>query len=507
MFLNNESVPDLPRRCEIAVVGSGAGGAVVAYELAQAGYDVAILEEGGYHPTSSFSYDPLRMLPRLYRNAGADSTVGKTPIVFTEGRCVGGSTVVNAGICYRTPETILHRWSMSLGTRQFLPEFMEPYFRRVEQQLNVMEVPDEVMGEDSLRMRRAAEQLGYHYTRVKRNIHACQGTNLCILGCPTGAKQSTLTSYIPRAREHGAQVLPNCRVENILIRGDRAAGVQIKVLHPVSRRLVRRHVLQADAVFVAGGSIQTPVLLYNSVPGKKLKALGKYLYLHPNTKCVGVFDEDIHAWQGSIQGFQIDEFAEDGFTFGSTFLPPGILALSLPFYGEEMATLLKNYNRLSVWGVLVEDSHPGSISFRFGGQPIPRYPVTALDRDRFVEGVARLCELFFAAGARRVISPIRGFEDIRAHDDVMRLRTADIKPQALNLFTVHLLGTCRMGHDPRISVVGLDHRVHGLRNVYIADASVLPTPIRVNPMITIMAFATRAAEMFQEARAKYRRAA
>lgn len=494
-------------RCQVCVIGSGAGGAVVAAELAEAGYDVLVLEEGGYHPTSSFSHDPLRMLSKLYRHAGGDSTLGDPPILFAEGRCVGGSTVVNGGICYRTPERVLHAWSLALGTLQLLPESMEAYFSRVEANLHVSEVPDTIIGEDGRRMQQAAERLGYHYSRVKRNIYACQGTNLCILGCPTGGKQSTLVSYIPRARRFGARILPYCRARRLTIDRGRVTSVQAALIEPICGTAIRELEIKADAVFVAAGALQTPALLHRSRLRSRLKAIGRYLFLHPNTKCIGVFDEQVKAWQGSIQAYQIDHFADEGYTFGSTFLPPGILALSTPLYGQSMAEFMQSYNHLSVWGVLVEDVHPGRVRFTRSGEPLPFYRITSEDRDRFREGIAKLCEIFLAAGVREILLPIHGFGRVRNEDDVRILRQARFKANALHLFTVHLMGTCRMGVDPKISVVGVDHRVHGMENLFICDASVFPGPIRVNPMITIMALATRAAEVFQERAKGLQRAA
>ncbi|MFQ5629378.1 MAG: FAD-dependent oxidoreductase, partial [bacterium] len=297
---------NLTEKCQVCVIGSGAGGAVVAAELAEAGYDVLILEEGGYHRTTTFSHDPLRMLPKLYRNAGGDSTFGNPPIMFAEGRCVGGSTVINGGICYRTPEKVLHVWSLALGTLQLLPEAMGYYFDRVEKQLHVTDVPDEIIGEDGRRMRLAAERLGYHYSRVKRNIYACQGTNQCIMGCPTGAKQSTLVTYIPRARQAGARIIANCKAQKLLLNGDRVTGVSSQIVDPITGKALHDVNISAETVFLAAGALQTPALLYRSKIADKLKSVGKTLFMHPNTKCIGVFDEEIHGWQGSIQGFQID---------------------------------------------------------------------------------------------------------------------------------------------------------------------------------------------------------
>jgi choline dehydrogenase-like flavoprotein len=489
--------------CEVCVIGSGAGGAVIARELAQAGIEVIVLEEGGYHPTSSFSHDPQRMLPKLYRHAGGSVIWGNTPILYAEGRCVGGSTVINAGICFRAPDNVLEKWSSEFGLTDFTPERLAPYFEKVEHGLHVQPVPDEALGKDSLKMELAAKNLNYSYVRVRRNIHACQGTNLCIMGCPTGAKQSTLVSYLPQAFKHGARLYANCRAEKILVHNGRTCGVEVSVIDPSTNSPRYRGTIRAHAVFVCGGALQTPALLFRSKLALRRSAVGRNLYVHPNTKLVGIFDEAMKSWQGSIQGFQIDEFADEGFTFGSTFLPPGILALTLPFSGNGGFKLMEYYNHMSVWGVLMEDSHAGRVQHLLRGRTAAIYFITKDDRQRLMRGVRLLARLFFAAGARAVLLPTREAPELHNEDEVAAFFQNEKRSRSLSLFTVHLMGTCRIGRDSRTSVINADHEYHGVRNLFIADASVFPSPIRVNPMITIMALATRAAERFVENKRKY----
>jgi choline dehydrogenase-like flavoprotein len=489
--------------CEVCVIGSGAGGAVVAKELAEAGLQVIVLEDGGYYPTSSFSHDPQLMLPRLYRHAGGAVIAGNAPIMYAEGRCVGGSTVINAGICYRTPEEILGRWRHEHGLAELSCEKLAPYFEQVEKNLHVMPVPDAIMGQDSLKIKQGAENLGYRYVRVQRNIHACQGTNLCVLGCPTGAKQSTLVSYLPEALKNGAQIIANCRAEKIVVKNGRAAGVEASVADPANPKIRRRAFIKARAIFVCGGAMQSPALLFRSHLAKRRSWIGRNLYLHPNLKCVGIFDEEVKSWQGSIQGFQIDEFAGEGIVFGSTFLPPGILALSLPYFGNDSFKLMEHYHHMSVWGALVEDTHPGRVWHLPNGASLATYWINALDRQRFLRGIALLAKIFFAAGARKVLLPIKNFSEINREDQVGQISNLRVRASDLSVFTVHLMGTCRMGADPRTSVIDMNHQFHGLENLFVADAGVFPTPVRVNPMITIMALATRAAQKFVDNRQRH----
>jgi choline dehydrogenase-like flavoprotein len=464
---------------------------------------VLLLEEGGYYRTEDFKSDPRVMLPRLYRNAGTTMILGNSPVIFSEGRCVGGSTVINAGICYRTPDKVLKRWGWEHGLTDMTSAGMNPYFEQVERALNVSLVPPEIFGKDTLKLKEGAERLGYKTTPIYRNIRACQGTNLCIWGCPTGAKQSTLVTYVPEALKYGARLIANCRVDRILAKDGKATGVAGVFLDLETGKTPYKIEVKADLVFACGGAIQTPILLQRSGLAKKNPLVGKNLFIHPNAKAIGIFDEEIKGWQGSIQGYQVDHFADEGFTFFTTFLPPGVMAFSLPYFGNESYELMKHYNYMTSWGVLVEDTHAGRVRLGPFNQPIISYQFDALDEERMLHGLALLAEIFFAAGARAVHLPVRGLELIERPDQIAQLFEKSIKISDVQLFTVHAMGTCRMGRDPNKSVVNEHQEFHTLRNLFVADASVFPTPIRVNPMITIMALATRCAEYVANQRAHY----
>jgi choline dehydrogenase-like flavoprotein len=303
--------------------------------------------------------------------------------------------------------------------------------------------------------------------------------------------------------EGGARLIANCRAEKIVTKNGRAIGVQASVIDPASYKVRHRAFVRARAVFACGGALNTPTLLFRSGLAKRRSAIGRHLYLHPNLKCVGIFDEEMKSWQGSIQGFQIDEFAEEGIVFGSTFLPPGILALSLPYFGSDSFKLMEHYNHMSVWGALVEDTHPGRVWRMPNGTSVTTYWISALDRQRFLRSIALLARVFFAAGARKVLLPLKNFPEVDREEEIAKIPTMRIRASDLAIFTVHLMGTCRMGIDPSTSVIDGNHQFHGIKNLFVADASVFPTPIRVNPMITIMALATRAAEKFIENRRRY----
>jgi choline dehydrogenase-like flavoprotein len=418
---------------------------------------------------------------------------GRPPILFSEGRCVGGSTVVNGGVCWRTPQQIIARWQRE-HRLDVSPEHLEPLFERVERAVGVAPQDPGTVGRDSDLLKLGADRLGWRTVDVRRNQHHCAGSGACVLGCPTGAKQSTLVSYVPRALAAGATLLPDCRVERILVERGRAAGVRGRLtgLAPTDRA-GREVQVRAGRVVLAGGAIQTPALLLRNRLANRSGQVGKNFLCHPNAKAVGVFSEDIHAWKGTLQGFQVHEFIEEGLMMATSMIPPGMLAVGLPYIGERSLSVMRDYNRMLCAGVLVEDRHAGRVGLDLFGEAKPVYRLDQADADRLVRGVAKLSELLFAAGARRVLLPFAGLEEIEGPDEIPTFASRAIRPEKIEVLTVHAMGTCRMGVDPRTSVVGGFGESHDIPGLFIADASVLPTAIGVNPMITIMTMAVRTA--------------
>ena len=221
---------------DVVVIGTGAGGAAAGAEIAEAGLSVLFLEEGGYHPTSSFSPYVQESVPRLYRDASATIIMGRPPIPYVEGRCVGGSTVLNGGMTWRPPTRVLEDWERIVGQPDLGPLGLEPLFKRVEERIHASLQEDVSIGDDSRIMAEGAKRLGWEYKYNYRNQKTCVGSNSCVLGCPTGAKQSTLVSYMPRAFAAGAECLTEVRAEKLIIEGGRAVGVLGHAQNPRTRR-------------------------------------------------------------------------------------------------------------------------------------------------------------------------------------------------------------------------------------------------------------------------------
>lgn len=480
---------ELRLAADVVIVGSGAGGAPAAYELARHGLSVIILEEGSYVPTQSFTQEPSRMLQILYRNAGTSMMQGKPPIFFTEGRCVGGSTVINGGMCWRTPDSVLSRWEKRDGIPEISPEDMEPIFAEVEEMISAREQDPESLGRANQLFVLGARRLGLHPIPNRRAQIHCMGTNACIFGCPTGAKQSTLVSYIPRALEAGAELYANIRVERLLVKGGAVSGVEGYAVTHRGKRGVRVEV-RAPCVVVSCGAIETPALLWRS--GYKNRWMGWNLLAHPNAKAVGIYPEPVKLWIGAHQSHQV-HLQEEGIILAIAGVPPALFGLALPFVGKDAADIMELYPYMVVGGTLAEDTVSGRLLLGPWQRPIPFYQITPFDSYRLRRGVALMSQLHFAAGAKAVILPFSELPLIHSPDEIKKIFDPQLPTRDMELMTVHLMGTCRYGRSPEHGAVDPWGKLWGIKGCYVADASVFPSPIGLNPQETIMALAIRTA--------------
>jgi choline dehydrogenase-like flavoprotein len=481
--LHHDTVID----CDVVIVGSGAGGAPMAAELAEAGFDVVVLEEGGYYQTRDFTANTSQMVRELYRDGGATMAIGNPPIMFQEGRAVGGSTVINGGMSWRTPDDILARWRDEAGLPDLTPKQLEPYYERVERRIHVAPMDDDAIGNDNWLLKKGADAKGWKIVGNLRNQAHCVGSNRCAFGCPTGAKQSALVSYIPRALHFGARVYADVRVSRITFHGKRATGV-------VGKSAAGHHVVvRAKLVVAACGAIHTPALLARSGVASRSHMLGRNLSLHPNVKVVAIFDEPVTGWKGAHQAFQVREFADQNLgCFAAVNLPPSIVAMSVPHRGRQLGALMGEYDKMVVAGLLCEDTTTGHVK-TIGGRPQAFYQLSSHDAANMQRGLVLLSELLFAAGAKRILLPFHHAKELASADEARAVLGRPIATKGWEVVTVHMMGTAAMGKDRTASVTDEHGFVHDVDRLMVADASLFPTPIRVNPMETIMALATRAA--------------
>ena len=495
---------DLREKCSVVIIGSGASGGAIGAELAEAGVDVIILEEGGYYTSKDFVPDPCKMIPMLYRDAGTSMIMGSPAIIFSEGCCVGGSTVINGGMCWRVPEKILKRWNTEFGLSDITPKALEPFYEKVEKICNIAPQAPESFSKAEMMVHQACTKLGYLIRRNRRNQLNCTGEGLCVFGCPSDRKRSVLVTYIPKALEAGARLYADCRVTKIKTNGKRATGVECQILDRATKKKKFKMTIDAQLVIVGCGAIQTtPLLLGSGGLGNSSKQVGKNFLCHPNVKIVGIFDQDVRYWAGVHQGHQVHEFLEEGMLFALGGVHPSLVSLSMPGYGRQSLELMEKWNHMIVGGALIDDTTYGKVIRLPWGAPLALYQIDDIEYERMLRAVALMSEIMFTAGARQVLLPFFKLQEINSMDEIKKIFEAGISKAEIETLTVHAFGTTRMCADPKRGVVNQWGDVYGHERLMVIDGGIIPTSLGVNPQETIMALATRSGQHILENKKQY----
>ncbi len=473
--------------CDVCVVGSGAGGGVAAAVLAQAGLDVVVLEAGPAATEADFSGSELDAYRQLYWG-GAAATTADGGIGLLTGRCLGGTTVVNWTTSFRTPDSVREEWGGPFMSEEFTRSLDEVWERSgVNTDHNLPSTRDAIM-------QRGLEALGWHVAAMPRNVRGCdQGTvcGYCGFGCPLGAKQSTLVTWLEDAHAAGARLVVDTGATRVLTDGGRATGVE--AVTPTGEPIAVR----ARAVVVAGGALQTPALLRRS--GLASEHVGRNLHLHPVTGLSAVFDEEVRPWTGTIQALYSDEHADLDDGFGLKYetgpIHPGVLSGFTTWRSaDDSSATVRDLPRTSGIGVLLRDRGGGEVRVDRRGRLRVHYRLAPDDVRRVrvgVEGAARILE---AAGGLRVQSaharklvyePGPGRRE-RFLADVDREGFA---PGRCSFFSFHHMGSARVGASPSTSACNWDGETWDVRGLYVMDGSSFPSASGVNPMLTIEAIA------------------
>ncbi len=482
---------------DVVVIGSGAGAAPLARTLAGAGWAVALVEEGDSHTRDEFTARPLDRMPLLYRDAGATVTLGNPVVLLPIGRAVGGTTVVNSGTCLRTPDRVVAGWQESFASG-LSPEALAAYYGEVEHTLEVAPASWSVMGGNAATIRRGVEALGLAGRPLPRNAPQCHGAGQCAAGCPTDAKRGVHLNYLPQAVQAGATIFARARADVVIREGGRAVAVQGR-FRATDGTLGGHFELRARrGVVVAAGAIGTPGLLRAS--GVSSAALGRHLRIHPATGVTGRFPHEIRAWRGVLQSYLIETLAEDGVLMEATFPPPslGYAEAGMTLDGHGRKELLGHIGQLATLGLLVSDTSEGRL-LHIGRDrsPLLFYNLNDADRYRTLRGMKLAAEILLAAGATEVVPMLEGVGPLRSRAEVAACFSRDWPASRLQLSAYHPMGTARIG-KPGQGVVDGWGAVHGVQRLVVCDACVFPTSLTVNPQVTIMAFAHRAAERILE---------
>lgn len=481
--------------CDVVVVGSGAGGSTVATELALAGNSVVVLEEGPNVPSAKLgAMRPSESLRHVWRDGGMIVTIprGKSPAVnVTMGRCVGGSSVVTGGVCFRIPDLVMKEWTEHLGLRGFTPAAMRPYFEHVEKAIHVEEVPASMRSRSTELFALGAERRGFEVKPMQRNTKGCDGCGTCNFGCPHSAKMSVDLSYLPRAVEKGTQVWSHCLVERVETQGARAVGVSGRLLNRRGGKPGDRLRVHAKRVVISAGAWHTPLILRASGIGRG-KRVGHGLTVHPGFRMLARFDQPVRGWRGALQSLWSDAFEHEGLTLTGLFVPVGVLGATMPGVGVEHTENARHIDHLAMFGGILHDEGGGTVHRMLGREPVVSYRMSPRDRARIPLLLRTMAETFFAAGAKEVFMPILGLRGVDA-DAMRKVDIERVPAQKIECSSQHPLGGVAMGSDASRAVVDEEGKCWDVDGLYVVDGSIVPTSLGVNPQLSIMSIATRAA--------------
>ncbi|MCO7544969.1 GMC family oxidoreductase [Stutzerimonas nitrititolerans] len=495
---------------DIAIVGSGAGGATSAEILSAAGFKVLLIEEGPLRSSRDFDMQEPRAYASLYQE-GIGRTSKDGAITILQGRAVGGSTLVNWTSSFRTPVPTLEHWAREHAVAGHDEAGLAPWFERIEQRLGI-EPWAMAPNANNQVIRDGCARLGYSWAVIPRNVRGCWNLGYCGMGCPTNAKQSMLVTSIPATLENGGELLYLARAERLEIANGRVTelqclGMDSRCVAPNGRKIRVR----ARHYILAGGGINTPAILLRSEAPDPHQRLGKRTFLHLVNFSAAQFDKVINPFYGAPQSIYSDQFQWDDGTCGRMSyklevppIHPALAATLLGGLGAESALRMEQLPHTNAMLALMRDGfHPdsagGRVQLRGDGTPVLDYRMTAYTWDGIRRAYHSMAEIQFAAGARAVL-PLHSDADYVKTPAAARrmIDTLSLELYRARLGSAHVMGGCAMGEDPRGAVVDSLGRHHQLENLSINDGSLFPTSIGANPQLSIYALAAKLSSLLAD---------
>ncbi|MFT7519211.1 MAG: choline dehydrogenase-like flavoprotein [Kiritimatiellia bacterium] len=491
---------DIDVSCDVAIVGTGAGGAVLAAGLAEAGLKVVMIEAGPYVTRQDFTLQESQSLPLMYQESGARSTTNKA-ITVLQGRAVGGSTAVNWTSCFRTPERILEHWREKFGL-EMDHTTLRPHFEAVERRLSIQKWPKERANQNNQVIFDGCAKLGWKSGTMRRNVKGCADSGYCGMGCPVGGKQSMFNTYVPDAVGQGAMVYADTYVQRIEVQNDRVVALhgRVKLQQDPTAKGVSVTVRPKVAVLAAGALNGPALLLRSGLDGKGL--VGRRTFLHPVVALMGHYKHVINPWYGAPQSAHSHQFIDRGpqkmgYFFESAPLHPVLIGGSIKNFGTDHVQLMQKMKHMSaVLSLMVDGLMPhdvgGTVSLTPEGTPALDYPHSRWLKEAIRSATRHMAQLHFAAGATEVASSHTHPRLLSPDQPIANIDKWPVLALEPGLFSAHQMGGCTMGADPEASVVDLEHRFRGVPNLFVVDGSVLPTALGVNPSETIYGLSHRA---------------
>ncbi|GMH15900.1 hypothetical protein Nepgr_017741 [Nepenthes gracilis] len=511
------SAPSLIIQCDAVVIGSGSGGGVVAGVLANAGYKVLVLEKGTYRARRDLSLLEGPTLDQMYEGAGLLSTYD-SGVVILAGSTVGGGSTVNWSASIRTPEHVTKDWSrtyeLELFDSKLYKEAMDVVCERMEVQ---HDIEDE--GFSNAVLREGCLELGYPVQNIPRNAPADHYCGWCGLGCKDGRKKGTVETWLKDVVDSGnGSILPICEATRVLHqrkkgrRRDTATGVAFEYRCKGAKEVC---IVESKVTIVACGALNTPALLRRS--GLKNRNIGRNLHLHPAIMAWGYFPETNSpekekkkSYEGGIMTAMSTVVANFNTTgYGAILqtpsLHPGLFSAVMPWKsGIDIKTRMSRFSRTAHLIAIVRDRGSGKV---LSNPQKISYKVDASDEAHLKKAVEKMLRILAAAGAEEIGTHHRNGESINVkkasyHEFERFVKRESGRPLSglsAPIATAHQMGSCRMGVNPKTSAVNQVGETWEVEGLFVADASLFPTALGVNPMITVQAIAYCTAQTVLEA--------
>ncbi|MCB2204739.1 GMC family oxidoreductase [bacterium] len=470
---------------DVVIIGSGASGSVMAYQTIRnnPGISIAVVERGFRVHPQSFQHDSLRMMARIYKNGGLQTT-SDNDVVFAQGQAVGGSTVINNAIWFRADlETLLPRWAKKEAHID-LPSMLAAY-QEIENVLHVQDIDPAIANDASEFFLRGCRELNIRAGYLRHNREACLGCGWCNFGCRYNRKTSMLVTYLPWAEQRGVDIIDGCSNVRIVHAAGEGQAVEFRGVGTSFDPSARVQIKAGKIIVCAGAIGSSEVLLRSGInprgrTGKNFHALGGVLVS-------AEAPEELHSYDKI--GLTCVAHAHPDYLIESYFTPPAVFSLSMSGWFEEHHRKMLRYTHYAQAGVMVATDPNGSIGINKKGEVQIDLTFSPRDVGRLREGIKTIGSIFFAAGALNVIPATYKGMDFHSLQELSRIDEDIREADDLLIGSAHPQGGNVMSDDPRQGVVDSGFRVHGMSNVYVADASVFPTNIKANCQATVMALA------------------
>ncbi|GER30320.1 long-chain-alcohol oxidase [Striga asiatica] len=516
-----EKNPSFTVKCDVAVVGSGSGGGLVAGVLAKAGHKVIVLEKGGYFARDNLSLLEGRAMDQMYLNHGILGT-DNMDVLIVAGSTVGGGSAINWSASIRTPRHVAREWSQKHGLKLFETEAYEHALDVVCAKMGVQS-EFETEGFNNMILRKGCENLGYRAENIPRNAPRDHYCGWCCLGCADGRKKGTPETWLVDLVESGnGSILTCCEALRVVTeknwvvggkgRKRRAVGVEFMYETETGRET---GLVEARVTVVACGAICTPGLLRRS--GLRNPNIGRNLRLHPVVMAWGHFPDGPDCWPGpekrSFEGGimtamskEVANFETSGYgaLIQTPSLHPGMFSIVTPWAsGQDVKARMVKFPRTAHVFALARDVGSGEVV----SETDVRYEVGPADTESLREGVGRALRILAAAGAEEIGTHHREGRVLKVRETDRRELERFVEEESSRpvsglstpVCSAHQMGSCRMGVGPKVSVVGPTGESWEVEGLYVADSSVFPTAVGVNPMVTVQAVAYCTARAIQEA--------